>query len=245
MSREQSIKAAKNLVKDLGSLGIEGRAIDVKNNEWLAKVDTSLGVFSVYTNAKGKVSVLTNFITDPKNKEKALWALEQINARARVESIDSKTWIAYTDGSAQNGQCGWAMVLFDPRGTKDYEKFGNLGPQSNGQIAGEVEGAICVIRDCIDKKVKKLVLRHDYEGVGKWATGVWKNKDSDAGRLKKWAKYAKTVGLEVEFQWTRGHNGDSGNERADVLASKATFGKQTERIKDPPLKGKEENLELF
>jgi ribonuclease HI len=238
MSRAQSLKAAKNLAHDLNRLGIEAKPLDVENNEWLAKVDSSLGVFSVYTNAKGKVSVLTNFITDPASKDKALWALEQIHARATIPSVDAQTWVAYTDGSAQNGQCGWSMVFFDPQGSKSYEKCGNLGPQSNGQIAGEVEGAICVIKDAVSKKISKVILRHDYEGVGKWAQGIWKNKDSDATRLKDWVRYAKNQGVHLEFQWTRGHNGDAGNERADALASKATLLQPSERIKAPPCMGR-------
>jgi ribonuclease HI len=247
MSSPLSFRAAENLAKELNSLGIDANAnaVAVENNDWLAKVVTTLGAFSVYTNAKGKVSVLTNFIKDPKNKDRALWALEQINARAKVESIDSKTWIAYTDGSAQRGECGWAMVMFGPDGCKEYEKFGNLGPQPNAQIAGEVEGAIYVIRDAVEKKMEKVVLRHDYEGVGKWASGCWRNKDHDATRLKKWAGYARDRGVEIEFQWTRGHNGDAGNERADELASKATMGERSVRVEDPLLKPKIKGLGVF
>lgn len=230
------MKAAKTFATQLAGLGFESKVISIKNNEWLAKVETSLGNFAVYTNSKGKVSIQTHFIPEGKQRDKAHWALDVINAQATVPAVDDDTWIAYTDGSAQHGQCGWSMVLFNPKGNKDYEKAGNLGPQANGQIAGEVEGAICVLQDAVSKGVKKLILRHDYEGVGKWGSGAWKNKDGDATRLKQWCQYAKLKGVEVAFQWTRGHNGDAGNERADVLASKATLAKPVKRIKNPPLK---------
>lgn len=233
MSSPTTIKAAKTLAKDLEKLGIKAQVNEVKNNEWLAKVETDLGAFAVYTNSKGKVSVQTQFIQDQKSKDKAQWALEKITAQATIKPIDKKTWIAYTDGSAQRSQCGWACVIFNPEGKKDYEKYGNLGPQLNGQIAGEVEGAISVISDAVKKGIKNVVIRHDYEGVGRWGQGTWKNKDSDATRLKLWCQHAKEKGIDIQFQWTRGHNGDAGNERADVLASKATLSNRIQRIPNP------------
>lgn len=235
MSSPQSLSAAKKLVASLAKLGIKSHGLEVKNNEWLAKVRCELGDFAVYCNSKGKVTISTHLMSTAKNKERASWALEQINAQATIKPINNDTWVAYTDGSGQNSQCGWAMVLFDTKGRKDREKYGNLGPQSNGQIAGEVEAAICVIKDAIDIGIGRIVLRHDYEGVGHWGNGTWKNKDLDASRLKKWSNYAKSKGLEVLFEWTRGHNGDAGNERADVLASKATTLATAPRIVDPPL----------
>lgn len=245
MSRDASLIAAKNLSLELKKLGFSSKVVNVKNNEWLARVDSDLGVFAVYTNAKGKVSVQTHFISDKIMKERADGVLEQINARATIAPVGDRFWAAYTDGSAQHGQCGWAMVLFNNQGKKEYEKYGNLGPQPNGQIAGEVEGAICLIKDAVEKDIKRLIIRHDYEGVGKWASGIWDNKDPDASRLKRWVKYARQVGVELRFEWTKGHNGDAGNERADVLASKATLIKPSDRIIDPPvLHSKKDPLQL-
>jgi len=227
------MRAAKYLAEQLRSLGFTAKEEEVKNNDWLAKVNTSLGVFAVYTNAKGKVTVQTNFITDQANKKRALWAMEQIHSKATISAVGKSVWVAYTDGSAQSGQCGWSAVVFSPEGKKDYEKLGNLGPQPNGQIAGEVEGAICVIRDAIAKKINRLLIRHDYEGVGQWGMGRWKDRDPDATRLKAWVAHAKISGVHVDFEWTRGHSGDYGNERADYLASKATRSPVVPRIKDP------------
>lgn len=242
MSRPQSYLAANNFVSQLLKLGISAMAINVENNEWLARVQTKLGNFDVYTNAKGRVTIKPGFSSDSKNKEKLDKVLEQVHAMTTIVPLGDQTWVAYTDGSAQHGQCGWSMVLFDPTGKKDYEKVGNLGPQSNGQIAGEVEGAICVIKDAVDKKLGKVVLRHDYEGVGKWGMGVWSNKDPDATRLKNWVQFGKERGINIGFEWTKGHHGDVGNERADFLASKATKMKASPRIEDPCRKAKLKQL---
>lgn len=241
------MQAAKELAGNLKKLGYSAKVSDVANNEWNARVKTSFGVLSVYTNSKGKVSVHTNLISDKSNRDKAQWLLEQIASRASIEAVDD-SYVAYTDGSGQNSQCGWAMVLFGPDGKKSYEKFGNLGTQKNGQIAGEVEGAICAISDAIKSGFKNLLIRHDYQGVGKWGDGEWKNKDKDADRLKNWVNHANVKGLSVSFQWTRGHDGDAGNERADLLAGKATLLGPSPRILDPNprtiprVKGKEHKL---
>jgi ribonuclease HI len=234
VSSAATIKASKKLVSELGKLGVQASVQEVKNNEWLAKILTPYGPLALYTNAKGKVTVQLNFISDAKLKKEAAAVLDRLHARAMVHPIDDKTYIAYTDGSAQGGQCGWSMVLFNSTGKKEFEKYGNLGPQPNGQIAGEVEGAICAIQDALKHSLKRLLVRHDYEGVGKWGTGTWRNKDDDATRLKRWVAYSKTKGLGVSFQWTKGHNGDAGNERADFLAGQATTLPPLERLPDPP-----------
>lgn len=244
MSNNSTLKASEKLVLELETLGIKATVEEVKNNDWLAKVNTPHGPLAVYTNAKGRVTIQLNLIADKSQKILAASALDKLHSRARIKPVDSKTFIAYTDGSGQAGQCGWAMVLFGPNGRKEYEKSGNLGSQPSGQIAGEVEGAICAIQDAIKNGVNKILVRHDYEGVGKWGSGVWKNKDYDATRLKRWVGYSKNKGVHVRFEWTRGHNGDAGNERADVLAGKATSLTVSDRIPDPPevirLKGSEQ-----
>jgi len=233
MSSPRTLKAAENFALQLRQLNISASVQDIKNNEYLAKVITPLGPFALYTNNKGKVKIQTNLITKVEDRERAQWALDTICSRATIPPVGEKVWVAYTDGSAQNGQCGWSMVLFDPKGAKEYEKYGNLGPQSNGQIAGEVEGAIAVIADAVKNGVKKVLIRHDYEGIGKWATGQWRNKDADATRLKDWALFASGRGILISYEWTKGHNGDAGNERADELASKATLLKPSPRIGSP------------
>lgn len=244
MSSPVTLQAAKALSKKLEGFGVSAKTIGIKNNDWLAKVETGLGTLHIYTNAKGKVTIHSHHICDQKSREKLERLLEKINSQATIKPIDATTWVAYTDGSAQGGQCGWAAVVFDPSGKKHQENSGNLGPQSNGQIAGEIESAICVIRDAIAKRRKSLLIRHDYEGVGHWGRGTWKNSDADASRLKAWCRYAREKGVSVQFDWTRGHNGDAGNERADVLAGKATSFPKSPRIENPPRSRQETRDEM-
>jgi ribonuclease HI len=139
---------------------------------------------------------------------------------------------SYTDGSGGEKSCGYAFIMLEEKDgvlTPVYEEYGNLGPQKNRQISGEIEAAIKSIKWCIDNSYNHLVLCYDYTGIGCWPTGVWKAKDPDAKRLVYWYGYALDCGMQIDFQWERGHQKDSNgwNNRADELA---TLGKDAEEI---------------
>lgn len=166
MASPQTIAAATDVCRKLTALGIQANTKDIKNNEWLAKIETSAGNICVYTNSKGKVSVQTHEIKDPEQRAKMVEYLALAENQMTIPATGK--WTIYTDGSGKSGQCGWSAVFFQPDGSKAKEKSGNLGPQTNGQIAGEIEGAICAIRRAINTNTKEIIIRHDYEGIGYW-----------------------------------------------------------------------------
>ena len=65
-----------------------------------------------------------------------------------------------------------------------------------------------------------VVIHYDYEGIEKWATGVWSAKNP---HTKKYAAFMKRMQekIEVIFQKVKAHSGDFYNERVDKLAKKA------------------------
>ena len=65
-----------------------------------------------------------------------------------------------------------------------------------------------------------VVLHYDYEGIEKWATGVWSAKNP---HTKKYAAFMRNrqEKMEVIFQKVRAHSGDYYNEQVDQLAKKA------------------------
>ena len=133
--------------------------------------------------------------------------------------------VAYTDGSGSEKTCGFGVVLLyqDPEGDlrKFHEEYGNLGQHSSRQIAGEIEAAIVAIKYALDNSANTLKIVHDYTGIGCWPRGEWKAKDADAKRLVEWNGMATDCGLEVTYEWTRGHQSDNKwNEYADKLATK-------------------------
>jgi ribonuclease HI len=230
MSNPSTLAAAQNIGTALAQQGLQGKVVPSKN-EWLAKIETDFGPICIYTNAKRKVSIQTHEIKNPLHR--ALVEDHVKKTESQKSILPTGAWTVYTDGSAEGGQCGWSAIVFTPEGNKDCEQCGNLGPQPNNQIAGELEGAIWAIQGALTTKTKKLIIRHDYEGVGHWGRNQWKHRDPDAARLKTWVARAKAQGLTLEFEWQKGHNGDPGNERADQLAGEATKLTPTLRIPNP------------
>ena len=48
------------------------------------------------------------------------------------------------------------------------------------QIAGELKGALRAVEYAVEKRQKKMVLFHDYEGIAHHATGAWDRKESSS-----------------------------------------------------------------
>ena len=67
---------------------------------------------------------------------------------------------------------------------------------------------------------KDILICYDYEGIEKWATGVWKSKTE---LTSKYATSMKSWGnsINIRFRKIAAHTGNHYNERADQLAKRA------------------------
>ena len=155
------------------------------------------------------------------------WVKEEEAEKVRYSNLNI---IAYTDGSGSATTCGFGVVLLyeDTAGElrNFYEAYGNLGQHSSRQIAGEVEAAIVAIKYALDHHAVSLTIVHDYTGIGCWPRGEWKAKDQDAQRLVEWHEYATDCGLEITYEWTKGHNKQASNQWNDYADKLATKGVQ-------------------
>jgi ribonuclease H-related protein len=235
MTNPLTLQKAKELQENLKASGLE-TTLKETPNPWMVKLTTHPegNPICFYTNAKGKTTITTHEIKDPSDRQRIEGLLKNTQQNQSVPPAKPGTWIAYTDGSAEKGQCGWATTFHNPEGKEEKTLQGNLGPQPNQQIAGEAEAAIAAIRQAITTQgCKALEIRHDLEHIAKWITGQYKPKDPDAKRLVQWAVHAQEKGIPISFQWTKGHEGDPGNERTDSLASQATCLPPTPKIPPP------------
>ena len=85
--------------------------------------------------------------------------------------------VAYVDGSfsKDTGEFACGAVLFwQGERVLFSKKYNDPALAEMHNVAGEILGAVAVIRYCLDKGIPALEIHHDYEGVGKWATGLWK-----------------------------------------------------------------------
>lgn len=131
--------------------------------------------------------------------------------------------IAYVDGSylktTKEFSCG--AVLFYENNREDFSrKYDRPDLAEMHNVAGEIMGAVTVIRRCLELELSALEIFHDYEGVAKWATGEWK---ATKPGTQAYAAFCRKAGERITLSFTKvkGHSGDHWNEEADRLAKAA------------------------
>lgn len=140
------------------------------------------------------------------------------------KSIDSDGLIAYVDGSynIKTKEYGYGCVLIHEQSV--LEQFYGKGHDENyvsmRNVAGEILGSEMAIRYAIEKEYQLICIYYDYEGIEKWATGLWKaNKEQTQNYVKTINDMKKKI--DIYFQKVLAHSGDYYNEVADGLAKKA------------------------
>ena len=154
------------------------------------------------------------------------------NSPTATTSMDSSTLttstsdrlVVYVDGSfdvnLQKYSFGCVILLEDGR---IVERSGN-GDEPEllaiRNVAGEMHGAMYAVQWALENGYSSVVLHYDYEGIEKWATGVWSAKNP---HTRKYAAFMRQMQekIEVIFQKVKAHSGDFYNEQVDKLAKKA------------------------
>jgi len=132
--------------------------------------------------------------------------------------------IAYVDGSynVKTKEYGFGCVIIEGQQIikEMYGKGNDINYVSMRNVAGEILGSICAMEYAKNSGYPQICIYYDYEGIEKWANGLWKaNKLGTQEYQKKVAAYRKE--LEIVFVKVLAHSGDFYNERADKLAKKA------------------------
>lgn len=130
---------------------------------------------------------------------------------------------AYVDGSfdSKSGDFASGAVLFlNGEEITFSERFHDPEMAGMHNVAGEIMGALTVIRYCLEHGVPALTVYHDYEGVGRWAEGSWKANKPGTQRYAAECRAAAQK-MRLRFVKVKGHSGDKYNDMADALARKA------------------------
>ena len=135
---------------------------------------------------------------------------------------------AYVDGSYDiaNGKfsSGVVMVRINEDGsvkTRELSQvFDDAEAAKQRNIAGEIMGAKIAIDFCLRQGIDAVSIYHDYEGVGKWADGLWKAKNPMTQAYSRYVAKARTR-MRIEFVKVKAHAGNKYNELADRLAKDA------------------------
>ena len=140
--------------------------------------------------------------------------------------------VAYVDGSfsKDTGEFACGAVLFwqGERALSSKKAHNDPALAEMHNVAGEILGAVAVIRYCLDKGIPALEIHHDYEGVGKWATGLWKANKPGTQAYAALCKQAMER-LQLSFVKVKGHSGNQWNDLADQLARRALGKEKSEK----------------
>ncbi|WP_285411148.1 ribonuclease HI [Variovorax sp. efr-133-TYG-130] len=136
--------------------------------------------------------------------------------------------VIYTDGACKGnpGPGGWGAWL--KSGATEKDLFGGELDTTNNrmELTAVIEGLAALKRPC--KVVLYLDSQYVRKGITEWIRG-WKAKGwvtaskQPVKNVELWQRLDKLVtegGHQIEWRWVKGHSGDPGNERADMLANK-------------------------
>jgi len=136
--------------------------------------------------------------------------------------------VIYTDGACKGnpGPGGW--VFFLKSGATEKDLFGGELNTTNNrmELTAVIEGLAALKRPC--KVLLYLDSQYVRKGITEWIRG-WKAKGwvtaskQPVKNVELWQRLDKLVtegGHQIEWRWVKGHSGDPGNERADMLANK-------------------------
>lgn len=137
---------------------------------------------------------------------------------------DTASLTAYVDGSYDQsvGKYAFGCILLIPDGRELRISGSGNNPESLAirNVAGEMLGAMHAVQWAAGNGYDSLTICYDYEGIEKWATGVWRAKNP---LTQKYAEYMRNSArrVRVSFRKVRAHTGDYYNEQVDNLARNA------------------------
>jgi len=134
----------------------------------------------------------------------------------------------YTDGACKGnpGLGGWGAVLLS--GTSEKELYGGEMETTNNrmELTAVIEALAALQRPC--NVVLYLDSEYVRKGITEWIAG-WKARGwrtaakqdvKNADLWKRLDPLVATGGHQIDWRWVKGHSGDPGNERADMLANR-------------------------
>ncbi|MDP2818612.1 MAG: ribonuclease HI [Polaromonas sp.] len=135
--------------------------------------------------------------------------------------------VIYTDGACKGnpGPGGWGALMTTSGSVK--ELFGGELSTTNNrmEMTAVIEALAALKRPCrvtlyVDSQ---YVLKGMTEWIKGWKARGWRTAAKEPVKnVDLWQKLDALVsgsGHTIEWVWVRGHDGDPGNERADVLAN--------------------------
>jgi ribonuclease HI len=131
----------------------------------------------------------------------------------------------YVDGAWVAGSVGYGFVILS--GSNVKVKRSSRVTESpwtdSRQVGGELLAVMNALRWCQDRKIKRIEVYYDYEGVHAWAEGIWKANKIITNDYRRFISESK---VSVSWNKVRSHSRDPLNDLADQLAKDGANGKE-------------------
>ena len=150
------------------------------------------------------------------------------DSAAAAPRIQTQHVVIYTDGACKGnpGPGGWGALLAG--GGTEKEIFGGeMGTTNNRMEMTAVIEALAALKKPCNVTLyldSQYVLKGITEWIHGWKARGWRTAaKAPVKNVDLWQRLDALLassGHTIDWRWVRGHNGDSGNERADALANK-------------------------
>jgi ribonuclease HI len=135
-------------------------------------------------------------------------------------------YYCYTDGSCKGGEKapgGWGVCIKGPDGTL-HERHGSaVETDSKTMEYTAVAEALDALPESAAATIfsdSRPLVENCSKRLGDWRESGWRTADpAIVALLRRIDALVVEKGLNLVWQWIRGHNGNLGNERADGLAA--------------------------
>ncbi|MFV0504310.1 MAG: 2-C-methyl-D-erythritol 4-phosphate cytidylyltransferase [Lachnospirales bacterium] len=129
----------------------------------------------------------------------------------------------YVDGSFKNAtkEFSYGLVVLENNEEKYFfHKYNNEKMASMRNVAGEIYGAMTAMDYAVKNNCTSVDIFFDYEGIEKWALGLWQANKNGTIKYKEYFNKIKDK-VNINFFKVEAHTGDKYNEIADSLAKQA------------------------
>ena len=146
-----------------------------------------------------------------------------------ISNLNEDEIVAFVDGTYKDGKSGFGVIILDKdkNETASYKSFTEgLSPEflELRNVAAELEGVKDAVKGAISRKMKKITIFYDYEGIGNWADGSWKANNDITRQYVKFIQDSRAY-IKISFIKVPAHSGVYYNEVADKLAKNSLLEK--------------------
>jgi len=135
--------------------------------------------------------------------------------------------IAYTDGGCRGnpGPGSWAFMLINATTHKVLERTGGepLTTNNRMEMLAAIEGLAALSRPGMRVLLhsdSQLMIKSVTEWIPGWKARGWRKKDGELKNVDLLKRLDEANRQhQVTWQWVRGHSGNRGNERVDLLTN--------------------------